>query len=238
MWGDIGRQKERREAESVRGLATVPALPRLPANAAGFFQRLQVALDLAYAEAADVGDALFVKVGLIGEAEEVDDDAGGIKSKALLDRIVDDAAEQALGKRAAVHVRHIGAHDERRLFRAGDRLENGGRPRRKLNRVGSGLDDSFDRFADVLDAPQEGAFVKESVVDGDVETLAVGGEESVESGGCGHCLETYPTRRIGHLRSRGFEVADLLTESLKRFGVSRSRCAFGGTQGRKRHLES
>src|SRR5258705_339498 len=50
----------------------------------------------------------------------------------------------------------------------------------QLDGVRSARDDGTDRGCDVFDPRQEGGFVKEAVVDGDIKAIAVGAKEPVQ----------------------------------------------------------
>jgi hypothetical protein len=93
-----------------------------------------------------------------------------------------EVGEELAWEGTPVDVCDVGAEDKGGLG-AGAFLEVARHARGKLNGVRGGLDDAGDGAAHVLDAGEKGVLVEEAVVDGDVEALAVGGEEAVEARG-------------------------------------------------------
>ena len=123
------------------------------------------------------------ELGLVGQEQQVDDDTRRVEQQRTLDRTLDKLAEVAPRPLGAVDVGDVGAQHERRLPRPGNPLQQRRLPRRELDRVGAGLDERGDRRLHVLDPGEEGGLAEEAVVDGDVEALAVGGEEPVQARG-------------------------------------------------------
>jgi hypothetical protein len=64
---------------------------------------------------------------------------------------------------------------------AWNRLQPGCLTYRELDRIGSGGYNRLNCGAHVLDPGQESGFIKESVIDGDIETFTVSGEKPVYS---------------------------------------------------------
>ena len=129
----------------------------------------------------DVSDALSVQLWLIGEEEEIDDDAGSVETDGLRNSVGDELTHEGSRQGVTVDVCNVGAKDERG-FLALDVLKDWRRSGRELNCVGGGSNDGFDGLANVFNPTQEGQFIEESVVNRHVEALSVGGEESVEAG--------------------------------------------------------
>ena len=129
----------------------------------------------------DVADALAVQVGLVGEQQEVDDDARGVEPQPGADRVLDHLAEQLARELGGVHIGDVGAHDQRGLGRPGDVLQMARLAGGELDRIGRGVDQGSDRGGDVLDAAQERALVEKPVVDGHIEAAPVGREQAIES---------------------------------------------------------
>ena len=119
---------------------------------------------------------------LLGNAEEIHDDAACIEAELLFDRLIDHAAEKRAREGAAVNVGDVGAEDERGLFFAGERLEVMRLADGELNGIGRGLNESADGFLEILDALEEAAFVEKSVVDRDIEAaVGLGIEQTIEA---------------------------------------------------------
>lgn len=133
-------------------------------------------------DAKDVLDALIGDLGFAGDAEQIDDDTGGIEAESLFDGGLDDAAEEGARELGAVDVCNIGAQDEGRLVLPGDRLKIVGLTDGELDGIGSGGDDGADGLVEVFDSGEEAALVEEAVVDGDIKAaLGTRIEQAVET---------------------------------------------------------
>src|SRR3989449_478391 len=125
----------------------------------------------------NVLDALVGDFGLVGDAEEIHDHAGGVKTQRLFDRRLDHATEERARQGGAVNVGHIGAQYQSRSFFAWQRLEKVRLADGQLNGVRSGGNERLDGFLQIFDALQKSAFVEKPVVDGDVEAATRFGVE-------------------------------------------------------------
>src|SRR5690606_28302170 len=167
-------------------------------------------------------------LGLVGDAEEVHDDAGGVEAERLHDGIGDDAGKQRPRELVAIDVGDVGAQDEGGFGADGQHLEMRGLPDGELDGVGRGGDQRLDGFGQVFDAGEKGRFVEEAVVDGDVEAAAgLRVEETVEAGGFHGWEAGEWRRRPSRLRARRSlrEKGWSLTKSLKAFHGAKRRAA-------------
>ena len=132
----------------------------------------------------NVEDALVGDLGLLGDAEEVDHDAGRVEPHRLADRVGEHAREKGAGQLGAVNVGDIGAQHQRGLGADGRGLQVGRLADGQLDRVGAGRHEGGDRLGQVLDAGEKRGLVEEAVVDGDIEApLGLRIEQAVETGG-------------------------------------------------------
>ena len=86
----------------------------------------------------------------------------------------------------SVGVGDVRSQDERRFLFARDELQQAGLPDRQLNGIGAGVEHGSNGAIHVFDPCENGIFVKESMVDGDVETSAVLTKKAVKSWFCEH----------------------------------------------------
>ena len=120
----FGRAKEQglRCAGSRFGRLALAELWRLPA---GGRDHQRHAVDFTFTlQGIHIAHAISVKFGLIGEEEQVDDNAGGIKDEALLNRAVDDFGVKCARQRGAVDIGNIGAQNQSGAVLAGDGLQD------------------------------------------------------------------------------------------------------------------
>ncbi len=115
------------------------------------------------------------------QQKQVDYHAGGVHAQRLLHRIGDQLAEDMLRQRLAVDIGHVRSQHQRWLLLAGNLLEVPRLTHSQLDGVGVGLDDRLNGARQVFDACQKRRLIEKSVVDGDVETLAIGCKESIQS---------------------------------------------------------
>ncbi len=101
-------------------------------------------------DAQNVENALVGYFGLLGYAEKIDDDAGGIKAQGLLDRLFDHAAEESSRERCAINVGDVGAKDQSGFLFAGKRLEVVSLADGELNGVGRRLNEGLDGRGKIL----------------------------------------------------------------------------------------
>jgi len=95
--------------------------------------------------------------------------------------LLDHPAEKRPRQNGAVDVRDIGPKDQRGLFPAGQRLQIVSLADSQLNRIRRGLNERFDRSAEILDALEETAFIKKTVIHRDIKaTVGSGIEKAVQ----------------------------------------------------------
>ncbi len=114
-------------------------------------QRHGVAVAFGF-EQGDVLNALVGDLRLVGDLEEVDDDAGGVEAQGLLDGALDHAAEEGAREIFAIDVGHIGAQGEGGFGAARKVLEEGRLTDGELNYVRAGIDERGDGLAHVFNA--------------------------------------------------------------------------------------
>ena len=96
------------------------------------------------------------------------------------------ALKRWLWQGLAVDVRHVGAQHERGLVLAWQRLQMSRLADGQLDGVWRARDDGLNGGGHIFDASQEARLIEEAVVDGDIEAIAVGAEEPVQSWGHRH----------------------------------------------------
>ena len=124
-----------------------------------------------------------VEIGLAGHQEEVANDAGCVGFEGRDDGLVpvDELVKHHLVRGGIVEVAHVGAEDEGGFAGTGNRLQDVRLPDVHLDGVGTGLDEGTHDSRHVFEPIEEGVLVEDAVVDGDVETAAVSGEEAIEA---------------------------------------------------------
>ena len=94
---------------------------------------------------------------------------------------MDKLVEHHLVRGGIVEVAHVGAKDQGGFVGTGNRLQDLRLPDVHLDGVGTGLDQGTHDSRHVFESIKEGVLVEDAVVDGDVETAAVGGKEAIEA---------------------------------------------------------
>ena len=166
----------------------------------------------------NVLDALVGDFGLLGNAEEIDDDASGVETKCLLDGLLDHAAEERAGKPGAINIRDIGAQDKGGLFPAGQGLEIVRLADGKLDGVRRGGDEDVDALLEVFDALEEIALVEEAVVHRDIETAVGFGVKQAVQTVTFHNLVARP-RPVNHV-NRAASMLNFATDSTESIAPS------------------
>ena len=111
-------------------------------------------------------------LGLVGDVEEVDYDAGGVAAERLFDGFGDNAGEKCARELIAIDVGDVGAEHEGGLWPDWQGLEVLGLAECELDGVRRSGHQRGDSRGEVFDAGQERSFVEEAVVDSDIETAA------------------------------------------------------------------
>jgi hypothetical protein len=127
-------------------------------------------------------DALIGHFGLFRNAKEIHDDASGVESQRLFNWLLNHATKQCARKLCAVNVGDIGAQNERGFFFSGQRLQTMRLADSELDCVRRSFDECANGSFKIFNPLEKTAFVKKSVIDGDIKTaIGLGVKETVQS---------------------------------------------------------